>query len=83
VCVWQGWPELLDVVADLHRSRNAAVYLAAFRGRPLVVKMLRSHASMDGRAGEHAARGGIGEEGAGGGAARAPTSTRGCARVLS
>ncbi|KXZ50296.1 hypothetical protein GPECTOR_17g935 [Gonium pectorale] len=47
----QGWPELVDILFDMHRTRNVSVYLAAYRGRPVAIKMMRSHMSMDGRPG--------------------------------
>lgn len=48
----QGWPELVDILYDMNRTRNVSVYLAAYRGRAVAVKMMRSHMSMDGRPGE-------------------------------
>ncbi|KAG2499690.1 hypothetical protein HYH03_002625 [Edaphochlamys debaryana] len=45
----QGWPELVDILLEVHRTRNVSVYLAAYRGRAVAVKMMRSHMSMDGR----------------------------------
>ncbi len=44
----QGWPELVDILVDLHKTRNVSVYLAAYRGRAVALKMLRSNMSMDG-----------------------------------
>ncbi|PNH03444.1 hypothetical protein TSOC_010495, partial [Tetrabaena socialis] len=46
-----GWPELVDILYDMNRTRNVSVYLAAYRGRAVAVKMLRAHMSMDGRPG--------------------------------
>ncbi|GIL95435.1 hypothetical protein Vretimale_1455, partial [Volvox reticuliferus] len=47
----QGWPELVDILYDMHRTRNVSVYLAAYRGQAVAMKMMRSHMSMDGRPG--------------------------------
>ncbi|GIL43801.1 hypothetical protein Vafri_1415, partial [Volvox africanus] len=47
----QGWPELVDILYDMHRTRNVSVYLAAYRGQAVAIKMMRSHMSMDGRPG--------------------------------
>ncbi|GLI69917.1 hypothetical protein VaNZ11_014643 [Volvox africanus] len=47
----QGWPELVDILYDMHRTRNVSVYLAAYRGQAVAIKMMRAHMSMDGRPG--------------------------------
>ena len=48
----QGWPELVDIHLDLHRTRNTSLYGAMYQGNPVALKVLRFSSSMEGRPGE-------------------------------